>query len=194
MNDETRQAAGEAGKAGGSAEPVESVEAPERRTFLGVAIGAGMAIFGVLASIPLVRFALYPLYAKASEAAWSDVGPADQFTSLSDPVEKLVAVEQRDGWRESIAQRPVYVTKDKQGQVVVLSAICPHLGCQVTWSADKNEFFCPCHGSLFAPDGTRISGPTPRGMDSLATTVQDGQLKVRYQYFRQLLPHKEVAD
>jgi hypothetical protein len=31
-------------------------------------------------------------------------------------------------------------------------------------------------------------------MDSLDTTVQNGQLKVRYQYFRQLLPDKEVSD
>lgn len=194
MSDETRQAAGGAKRAGEAGESVERVEAPERRTFLGVVIGGGMAIFAALASIPLLRFALYPLYAKASEAGWSDVGPADSFASLSDPVQKLVVVEQRDGWRESIAQRPVYVTKDEQGQVVVLSAICPHLGCQVTWSGDKQQFFCPCHGSLFSPDGTRISGPTPRGMDCLATSVQDGQLKVRYQYFRQLLPNKEAAD
>ena len=64
----------------------------------------------------------------------------------------------------------------------------------MTWSADRGDFFCPCHGSVFAPDGTRVSGPTPRSMDSLESTLQDGQLKVRYQYFRQLLPNKEVAD
>lgn len=191
MSDEARRTDGGVGKAG---EPVESVQIPERRTFLGIVIGAGMAIFAVLASIPLLRFALYPLYAKTAEGGWSDAGPADSFASLSDPVQKLVAVEQRDGWRESVAQRPVYITKDKQGQVVVLSAICPHLGCQVTWSAERRGFFCPCHGSFFAPDGTRVSGPTPRSMDSLATTVQGGELKVRYQYFRQLLPNKEVAD
>jgi len=188
MSDQTRQPAGEV------AEAKEVLKDAERRTFLGVVIGAGMTIFGILAAIPLVRFALYPLFAKAASAAWSDVGPADSFASLTAPAQKLVAVKQRDGWRESVAQRPVYVTKDKQGQVVVLSAICPHLGCQVTWSAEKDGFFCPCHGSLFAPDGTRISGPTPRSMDSLATTVEGGELKVRYQYFRQLLPNKELAD
>ncbi|HEV3277339.1 MAG TPA: ubiquinol-cytochrome c reductase iron-sulfur subunit [Terriglobia bacterium] len=172
----------------------EAVAVPERRTFVGVMIGAGMTLFGALASIPLLRFALYPVFAKASEAAWSDVGPADSFASLSTPVQKLVTVASRDGWQETVAERPVYVTKDKQGQLRVLTAICPHLGCQVAWSADKQGFFCPCHGSFFAPDGTRISGPTPRSMDSLDTTVQNGQLKVRYQYFRQLLPDKEVSD
>jgi len=188
MHDEGRQ------PAGGVGEAKEVLKDSERRTFLGVVIGAGMTIFGILAAIPLLRFALYPLFAKAASVAWSDVGPADSFESLSSPIQKLVTVEQRDGWRESVAQRPVYVTRDKQGQVVVLSAICPHLGCQVTWSGEKNGFFCPCHGSLFGPDGTRISGPTPRNMDSLATTVEGGELKVRYQYFRQLLPNKELSD
>ena len=188
MSDEPRRPIGEV------TEVKEVLKDAERRTFLGIVIGAGMTIFGILAAIPLVRFALYPLFAKEASVAWSDVGPADSFASLTAPVQKLVAVQQRDGWRESVAQRPVYVTKDKEGQVVVLSAICPHLGCQVTWSGEKNGFFCPCHGSLFTPDGTRISGPTPRSMDSLATTVESGELKVRYQYFRQLLPNKELAD
>jgi hypothetical protein len=29
-------------------------------------------------------------------------------------------------------------------------------------------------------------------MDSLESTVEDGVLKVRYQYFRQIVPNKEV--
>jgi hypothetical protein len=29
-------------------------------------------------------------------------------------------------------------------------------------------------------------------MDTLETTIQDGQLMVRFQYFRQLVPDKEV--
>jgi menaquinol-cytochrome c reductase iron-sulfur subunit len=188
MSDETRR------PDGAVAEAAESVKTSERRTFLGVVIGAGMTIFGIIAAIPLLRFALFPLNAKAADVAWSDVGPAADFQSLAEPVQKLVTVEQRDGWRENVSQKPVYVTKGKQGQVTVLTAICPHLGCQVAWSGEKKGFFCPCHGSLFAPDGSRISGPTPRGMDSLETAVQGGELKVRYQYFRQLLPNKEVAD
>jgi Rieske Fe-S protein len=86
----------------------------------------------------------------------------------------------------------VYVTKDSQGQLCVLSAICPHLGCTIPWDVDKKEFVCPCHDSVFAPDGSRISGPSLRGMDTLETSVQDGQLLVRFQYFRQLVSDKEA--
>jgi menaquinol-cytochrome c reductase iron-sulfur subunit len=187
MSDEVRRKSGEL------LESDQPVEAPARRSFLAVVIAASLAVFAALASIPLIRFALYPLFAKTSETEWSEVGPAASFESLSSPVEKLVAVTQRDGWRQIVSQRPVYVTRDKQGHLQVLSAVCPHLGCEVPWSPERQEFFCPCHGSAFAPDGSRIAGPAPRGLDSLATAIQNGQLKVRYQYFRQLLPYKEVA-
>ena len=177
-----------------SPQEARNVPNPGRRSFLEVALGLGTAIVAGLMAIPLLRFALYPLFASTAEAEWSEVGAADSFASLATPVEKLITVSQRDGWREMVSQRPVYVTKDSQGQLRVLSAVCPHLGCEVPWNPDRHAFFCPCHGSVFAPDGSRISGPTPRGLDSLTSTIENGQLKVRYQYFRQLLPDKEAVS
>jgi menaquinol-cytochrome c reductase iron-sulfur subunit len=40
-------------------------------------------------------------------------------------------------------------------------------------------------------DGAKISGPAPRPMDDLESKVENGMLKVRYQYFRQLISTKE---
>ena len=34
--------------------------------------------------------------------------------------------------------------------------------------------------------------PAPRPMDDLESKVEEGVVKVRYQYFRQLIPTKEV--
>ena len=166
----------------------------ERRSFLGVMIGLVSAAVGALLAIPLVRFALYPLFARSSDTALSDLGPVDAFSTLTAPLQKIITVSQRDGWRESVAQKPVYVVKDSQGQLKVFSTVCPHLGCEVPWNEQKQQFFCPCHGSSFSADGTRLGGPTPRGLDSLDTTVQNGHLMVRYQYFRQLVSDKEVAS
>ena len=87
----------------------------------------------------------------------------------------------------------MYVTKDTQGKLCVLTSVCPHLGCTVPWNKEKKQFICPCHGAVFAPDGSRVSGPSRRGMDALETSVQDGQLQVRFQYFRQLVAVKEVV-
>lgn len=167
---------------------------PGRRSFLGVLLGAGSTIIGVLMAIPLVRFALYPMFAESGEAQWSDLGSVDAFASLTTPVQKLVTIRDRDGWRDAVSQKAVYVTKNQQGQLEVLTAVCPHLGCEIPWNESRKEFFCPCHGSSFAPDGARLGGPTPRGMDSLPTTTQNGHLMVRYEYFRQLAPTKEVVS
>jgi menaquinol-cytochrome c reductase iron-sulfur subunit len=115
-----------------------------------------------------------------------------EFSSLDEPVERTIQIEQVDGWRKAVSEKIVYVTKDNRGQLIVLSSICPHLGCTVPWVGAKKEFICPCHGAVYAPDGARVSGPCLRGMDTLETVRQDGQLLVRFQYFRQLVADKEV--
>ena len=166
----------------------------ERRSFLGVMIGLVSAVVGALLAIPLVRFTLYPLFARTIDTGLSDLGPVDAFSALTAPLQKIITVSQRDGWRESLSEKPVYVVKDAQGQLKVLSTVCPHLGCEVPWNEQKQQFFCPCHGSSFSADGTRLGGPTPRALDSLDTAVQNGHLMVRYQYFRQLVPDKEVVS
>jgi len=165
---------------------------PGRRSFLGVLLGLGTAGVGALLSVPLVRFTLHPILAKTTETAWSDLGAADEFAALTSPVKRLITVEQRDGWRKMVSEKSVYVTQGAGGQPRVLSSICPHLGCVIGLNEAKGQFVCPCHVGVFAPDGTLVSGPPPRAMDELETKVEDGRLKVRHQYFRQLVPTKEV--
>ena len=97
-----------------------------------------------------------------------------------------------DGWRKTVSQKPVYVTKDATGQLVVLSAVCTHLGCTVPWVDKENKFICPCHQAVFDPSGKLLGGPAPRDMDLLNMKVEDGVVKVEYQFFRQLTPDKEV--
>jgi menaquinol-cytochrome c reductase iron-sulfur subunit len=103
-----------------------------------------------------------------------------------------ISIEQRDGWRKVLSEKAVYVLKGADGRPRVLSAVCPHLGCSIAWNDEKGQFICPCHNGTFSHDGTLIAGPPPRGMDELEASVQDGRLRVRYQYFRQLVPTKEV--
>jgi menaquinol-cytochrome c reductase iron-sulfur subunit len=166
----------------------------KRRSFLGALLALGSCCVGALLSVPLMRFALFPLLRRTTELEPSPLGPLADFSSLSEPIPKTIQVEQVDGWRKAVSEKTVYVTKDSHGQVCVLSSICPHLGCTVPWVSSKKEFVCPCHGAVFAPDGSRVSGPALRGMDSLQTTTKDGQLLVHFQNFRQLVADKEVMD
>jgi menaquinol-cytochrome c reductase iron-sulfur subunit len=179
-------------------EPTTSKSAPSgisaesRRSFLGVLLGLGSVLVGALLAVPLIRFALFPLLRLTTQLKSSPVGELSEFSLLTDPVMRTVQIEQVDGWRKAVSSKAVYVTKDSQGQLCVLTSVCPHLGCTVPWNKEKRQFACPCHGAIFAADGTRVSGPSLRGMDALETSVQDGQLLVRFQYFRQLVSDKEV--
>jgi menaquinol-cytochrome c reductase iron-sulfur subunit len=163
-----------------------------RRSFLAALLGVGSVFIAALLSVPLIRFALFPLIRRTTELKGSPVGEVGEFASATEPVMRTIQIEQLDGWRKAISEKAVYITKDSQGRLAVLSSICPHLGCTVPWNKEKKEFVCPCHGATFAADGSRVSGPSLRGMDALETSVQGGQLLVRFQYFRQLVSDKEV--
>lgn len=163
-----------------------------RRSFLAALVGIGSVLIGSLLGVPLIRFALFPLIRRTTDVKNSALGAVSEFASMTEPVLRTIRIEQVDGWRKAISEKAVYVTKDQQGQLRVLSAICPHLGCNVPWNKERKVFVCPCHGGTFTPDGDRVSGPALRGMDALETSVEGDQLTVRFQYFRQLVSYKEV--
>ncbi len=145
-----------------------------------------------LLAVPLAVYAVDPLFKRTTRKAWSSAGPATDFDSISKPAEPVISVERLDGWRLVASRKPVYVLPPGVGKHRVLSPVCPHLGCEVGWVEDRKQFFCPCHDSSFAEDGSVISGPSPRAMDYLESRVANGQLMVKYEYFRLLVPDREV--
>ena len=163
-----------------------------RRSFLGILLGAGGATVGALLSAPLLRFVLHPIFKATIPLSWTEAGDVKDFASVTSPVKRLVKIEQRDGWRKLVSQKVIYVCKDANGKLSAFSSICPHLGCSVAWHDDKNNFVCPCHNGQFTADGKLLGGPPPRGLDLLECKVDEGKLMVQYQYFRQLVPNKEV--
>lgn len=53
----------------------------------------------------------------------------------------------------------VAVYRDETGMLHRHSAVCPHLGCVVSWNPTEHSWDCPCHGSRFDPLGQVINGP-----------------------------------
>jgi nitrite reductase/ring-hydroxylating ferredoxin subunit len=53
----------------------------------------------------------------------------------------------------------VAVYRDPTGAVHERSAVCPHLGCIVSWNPAEKTWDCPCHGSRFDKFGDVINGP-----------------------------------
>lgn len=162
-----------------------------RRTFLGALLGLASAFVGALLAVPVLRYIFYPLTANSDGSDLTEVGAVASFSNLETPSRHTLELKQRDGWRETASQPVVYVIKTG-GEIKVLSAICTHLGCTVPWDPGRNEFVCPCHGGTFSADGTHLSGPPRRALDSLETKVSGGKLMVKYQYFRPDVPYKEA--
>jgi glycine/D-amino acid oxidase-like deaminating enzyme/nitrite reductase/ring-hydroxylating ferredoxin subunit len=53
----------------------------------------------------------------------------------------------------------VAASRDENGKVTELSAVCPHLQCIVQWNNAEKSWDCPCHGSRFHADGQVVNGP-----------------------------------
>lgn len=162
-----------------------------RRSFFGALLAIGSVGMSAILAVPVLRYVLYPLYAKSSKSRWSEVGKLEDFSIGSSPVRKTITFAQLDGWRDVVSAQSVYVNRLADNQFEVFSAICPHLGCSVSWQQNANDFICPCHGSVFKPDGGLVKGPSPRGMDKLRTRIQDGKLQVHFEFFRENVPNKE---
>ena len=138
------------------------------------------AIGGMFATIATAAFRfLRPAVAATSEK-WIDVASVVELSG-NKPVQRKVIAEEVAGWARSLAEHSVYILPGKNNQV--LSAVCPHEGCEVSWRDDENVFSCPCHDSNFAADGSRIYGPARRGLDPLPSRITDGKLQVQYQSF-----------
>lgn len=136
---------------------------------------------GVAATIATAAFRyLRPSSQATAEAKWSDVSPVSELKG-DKPIMRSIVAEHQAGWASTTEEHFVYVLPNQNNRV--LSSVCPHEGCNVAWRDDANEFFCPCHDSYFAADGSRINGPSRRGLDPLPAREKDGVLQVQYQTF-----------
>lgn len=77
-----------------------------------------------------------------------------------------------------LQDQQVYIVRTADGFFAV-SAVCTHLGCITQWKPENNQIACPCHGSKFKSDGTKIEGPAPRPLPHFSITLSaDGELVV----------------
>jgi Rieske Fe-S protein len=63
--------------------------------------------------------------------------------------------------------RKLAVYRDEQGTLHERSAVCPHLGCIVSWNRLEKTWDCPCHGSSYDRYGRVISGPANSDLEDV---------------------------
>jgi Rieske Fe-S protein len=157
----------------------ESAQDKNRRNFLLLLPYAILA--GITATIAAAAFRfLRPVSAEAATPGWTDVAPVAEISG-DKPIMRSILVEHKAGWSSKLEEHLVYVLPQHNRQV--LTAACPHEGCNVSWREDQNAFACPCHESYFTADGARINGPARRGLDPLPSREANGILQVQFRSF-----------
>ena len=137
----------------------------------------GLAI-GMLAT-PVVGYLLSPILRgeRGQYKRWVSLGLLNEFpegkTRLA--VFQNPISTSSDGDTDRI---PCWVRRVQGEQFQVFAINCAHLGCPVRWFEQSGLFMCPCHGGVYHEDGSRASGPPPRGLFEYEHRLQDGRLLI----------------
>lgn len=142
----------------------------------------GIVLNGLAAVVlvtPVVGYLLSPvLRAKRGQyLRWVELGavvefPENQtrFAEFRNPISRP--------WDGDTDKIPCWVRRMTGERFQVFAINCAHLGCPVRWFAQSGLFMCPCHGGVYYQDGSRASGPPPRGLFQYSNKVENGKLMI----------------
>jgi menaquinol-cytochrome c reductase iron-sulfur subunit len=168
-----------------------------RRKFIVVStlgVSAICGIFPIASGITTILDPVRKSAGKQIKVPWTKVAPLQNLAEDGKPAKFEVILEQvKDAWTtyKNVPVGAVYLTR-KGDEVKAFNLKCPHLGCAVDFRSKSNDYFCPCHNSTFGLDGSvaDANSPSPRGMDTMDTKVEDGVVWIRFQQFRPNIAEK----
>lgn len=70
-----------------------------------------------------------------------------------------------------------FIVRNEDGLLAIWQK-CTHLGCAVPWAENEHLFHCPCHGSIYNPEGVVQSGPAPRPLDIFPIEIRGDEVWV----------------
>jgi len=132
----------------------KSADSSRRQAFVQLGVGsicvacAGASVFGYEFLAPNVLYEPSPI----TNAGKPDRYPPDTVTQD--------------------LQAGIYIVHGPEG-LYAMSAVCTHLGCLTAWKPELGIVACPCHGSKFHRDGSKIEGPAPRPLQWLRAWISD---------------------
>jgi len=141
---------------------------------LGVALNA---IAATLLGIPLIGYVVAAFYKSKEVPSWISLGAVSHFPAGETRLATYRNPFTRP-WDGDTAQIPCWVRHIQGEKFQVFAINCTHLGCPVRWFPGSHLFMCPCHGGVFYEDGTRASGPPPRGLFEYEYKIDNGNLLV----------------
>jgi menaquinol-cytochrome c reductase iron-sulfur subunit len=147
-----------------------------RRKLLVGLIALGNLTLAAVLGIPAALAALSPALRARRDATWRPVGPLEGFP-VGEVVKAAVELDDRQ-WSAAFGEKAVYVWRRSDSETVVFSRNCTDLSCPVNYDPGSTCFFCPCHGGIFAQDGTPMAGPPSEPLYRYANRVEQGILEI----------------
>lgn len=96
----------------------------------------------------------------------------DRLTDRDVGARTLAAVRPGEGCIVELDGRKIAASRDGDGALHLVSAICTHFGCDVRWNSAETTWDCPCHGSRFARDGSVVNGPAVKGLERVTPKAE----------------------
>lgn len=168
-----------------SQEPVKANEAADKSEFsrrdllakIGLVLN-GLAV--VVLATPVVGYLLSPILRgdRGQYKRWVSLGELDEFPEGQTRLAKFKNPIS-NSWDGDTDHIPCWVRRIQGEQFQVFAINCAHLGCPVRWFAQSGLFMCPCHGGVYYQDGSRASGPPPRGLFEYQYKVENGHLLIQ---------------
>ncbi len=162
--------------------------ATSRRGFLKLITNLMIGLVSAVLAAPLIGGIIGSSF-RSKKPRWADVGNISSLP-LGQPTSMKFPYKTEDAYVREIVTHDVWVTKRSPSEVTVFSPICPHLGCHYDWHPGKEEFICPCHGSIYSMTGKVLGGPAPRPLDTLPWRLEKDQLFVEWEIFKVGIPQK----
>jgi nitrite reductase/ring-hydroxylating ferredoxin subunit len=141
---------------------------------------AGIALnglVGLVLAVPILRFLFAPWRKDSSYDSWVSLGEADTFPA-SETRLAFYKNPFRNPWDGQTDDIACYVRHIGSNQFQVFAINCAHLDCPVRWFPQSQLFMCPCHGGVYYADGSRASGPPPRGLFTYNWKIESGELLI----------------
>lgn len=153
----------------------------EKNIFIATGFAADGLVYGTLASMIISDTIL------GIENQWAKIYSPTRFTPLASApkfmkenidvgvqllkdylfygeASELKEIKPGEGKTITLNNEKLAAYRDEQGQLHLVSSICPHMGCIVHWNNGERSWDCPCHGSRFSFDGEVLEGPAFTGL------------------------------
>ena len=148
----------------------------DRRKFL-----TWVGIGGIATYLPIAIAACSPQTDTSTNNPNTNPTPNSEPTSTGDEFVEIGSITDLDAEGQIFKKaNDVIVFRDPQtSELVAISSVCTHKGCDVEWKANDKNLFCPCHDSFFDKDGKVITGPATQPLEVYEVKEEKGSVFVK---------------